>query len=102
MKRVDVEMQKAVDDFLRTLWSKKRKPINRGKKPRNASPKAAKKWRACRAIVLVRDNFTCKKCGGQGSDVDHIKKRSTHPELRYELTNLQTLCRTCHRKKHEE
>lgn len=29
-------------------------------------------------------------------DVDHIKKRGSHPELRYELTNLRYLCRQHH------
>ena len=33
--------------------------------------------------------------------VHHIKKRSTHPELREVMSNLQLLCTYCHRKIHE-
>lgn len=29
-------------------------------------------------------------------DLDHIKKRGSHPQLRYELSNLRPLCRPCH------
>jgi 5-methylcytosine-specific restriction endonuclease McrA len=33
---------------------------------------------------------------GKNLDVDHIQKRGSHPELKYELSNLQLLCRRCH------
>lgn len=39
----------------------------------------------------------CERCGSWfGSDADHIKKKSTHPELRYDEKNKQILCRDCH------
>lgn len=46
-------------------------------------------------IKLNPDNI-CAKCGGVATDVDHIKKRGSHPHLRYEQSNLQWLCRSCH------
>ena len=32
-------------------------------------------------------------------DVDHIKNRGSHPELRYNVNNMQYLCRAHHREK---
>lgn len=29
-------------------------------------------------------------------DLDHIRKRGSHPELKYELSNLRAVCRECH------
>lgn len=69
--------------------------------PRRVNPKAAKRWAAVRKQALKRDNNTCQNCGNPGNDVDHIQKRSTHPELKYELSNLVTLCRPCHRARHD-
>lgn len=54
-------------------------------------------WR-WRELVLQRDNYTCQVClqyGGQ-LHVDHIKKWSKYPELRFELSNGRVLCRACH------
>lgn len=57
--------------------------------------------------VKERDNFTCQICGirnkkGLGESVilhtDHIKSFSLYPGLRFEPTNLRTLCALCHRK----
>jgi 5-methylcytosine-specific restriction endonuclease McrA len=31
--------------------------------------------------------------------VDHIKRVKPHPELAYDLSNLQTLCPRCHSRK---
>lgn len=47
--------------------------------------------------------YICANCGKwipeSYVEVDHIKKRGSHPELRYEHTNLQILCRRCHDRK---
>jgi 5-methylcytosine-specific restriction endonuclease McrA len=53
-----------------------------------------------RTFVFERDRNTCKSCGSQAQlEVDHIiplAKGGTN-----DLSNLQTLCRTCNqRKKH--
>lgn len=67
------------------------------------------KWRKTREMVLRRDHFECIHCREEGKltinqnkslEVDHIKELDTHPELAYELTNLQTLCKYHHNKKH--
>lgn len=53
-----------------------------------------------RRSVFERDNYTCQDCGERGGDLeaDHIMPWATHPDLRYELSNGRTMCKTCHRK----
>lgn len=43
----------------------------------------------------------CSKCGRSDLplDVDHLKNRGSHIELKYTLSNLALLCRSCHIKK---
>ena len=57
-----------------------------------------------REEVLKRDHYTCKKCGASLKkephlllEVDHIKPISKGGKT--ELSNLQTLCWKCNRKK---
>ena len=58
---------------------------------------SSKRWRGLRHLALQRDGFRCRKCGAVGRlEVDHIKPERTHPELRWSLENLQSLCRRCH------
>ena len=60
-----------------------------------------KAWYKLRAQALKRDCYCCRFCGtsvrekGQ-AHVDHIKRRTTHPNLALVLHNLQTLCSNCH------
>jgi hypothetical protein len=47
-----------------------------------------------------RDGYTCQCCGKRGKglklNAHHIRDYATYPELRFELSNLITLCTTCH------
>lgn len=45
-----------------------------------------------------RDNYTCQICNKRGGylEVHHIKSWKDYPELRYDVNNGQTLCKTCH------
>lgn len=56
-----------------------------------------KEWRRA---VFVRDAYTCVECGQRGGRLhaDHIKPWSTHPALRYEVSNGRTMCVPCHSK----
>ena len=52
-----------------------------------------------RATVLKRDNNQCILCGScENLNVDHIKPFSKFPELRIDITNARTLCRSFHQK----
>lgn len=49
-------------------------------------------------LVFQRDNYTCQICDAYGVSiqVDHIKKWSEYPELRFDIDNCRTLCMACH------
>lgn len=61
----------------------------------------SKEWRELRASVLERFGCKCMMCGrsavthGVVVHVDHIKPRSTHPNLELDIENLQVLCEDC-------
>ncbi|OWU83816.1 HNH endonuclease [Oceanicola sp. 22II-s10i] len=59
------------------------------------------RWQRLRWAVLVRDLFTCAKCGrveGQTSQLvaDHIEPHRGDPALFWDEGNLQCLCKPCH------
>lgn len=61
-----------------------------------------KRWRF---DVYSRDKFTCQKCGdkkGGNLNAHHIKPFADYPELRFEVSNGITLCKTCHKKEHSK
>jgi 5-methylcytosine-specific restriction endonuclease McrA len=45
-------------------------------------------------IIRERDNYTCQECGQYGNQIHHID----YNKKNCELTNLITLCRSCHMK----
>ena len=64
-----------------------------------------KEYRQWRNDVFKRDNFTCIWCGDSkrsNLQADHIKQWVKYPELRFELSNGQTLCKECHKQKTRE
>lgn len=50
--------------------------------------------------VFKRDNWTCQKCGQKSGNIEahHIKSWSEYPDMRFDLSNGQTLCKSCHKK----
>jgi 5-methylcytosine-specific restriction protein A len=55
-----------------------------------------KRWKNLRE-QLLSEQPVCQQCGAaQPSEVDHIEPLVDHPELAFERSNLQMLCRTCH------
>ena len=66
-------------------------------------------WQKLRQLALERDNYECVMCREEGKvttkervtlEVDHIAEIETHPELAEEITNLRTLCKHHHNKRH--
>lgn len=55
-------------------------------------------WRAARAAVLIRDEYTCKICGcelhGFDCTVDHIVPLAQGGDP-FDMNNLQAACRSC-------
>lgn len=58
-----------------------------------------KTWRKA---VYTRDNYTCQYCGARGVKLNahHIKFWRDYPELRYTVSNGETVCIPCHKKIH--
>ena len=70
-----------------------------------------RKAKAFRDAVWKRDRISdytpnevarCQRCRGlvvrgKGGEVDHIKPRSTHPELKYDPSNGRIVCHECNR-----
>ena len=62
-------------------------------------------WKKWREAVFKRDDYTCQDCGvrsGEGKKVvlepHHSKQFAHFPELRFDVSNGQTLCYVCHQK----
>lgn len=89
-----------------SLW---RHENNKGKKATNYKDghcgerlliRASLEFRQWREKIFKKDNYTCQDCGDKnGSNLEphHIKSFALYPELRFEVSNGQTLCGDCHK-----
>ena len=61
-------------------------------------------WDSARSYVMLRDRYTCRVCGtrhrARDLEVDHIVEVALGGAA-LEYSNLQTVCRACHRVKTE-
>lgn len=80
---------------------------NRRKGERNPEEKKffnSTRWKNLRIKIIKRDYDTCQRCLikygiltsiRENLEVHHIKPRSKYPDLRFEESNLITLCKSC-------
>lgn len=62
------------------------------------------RWAEVRKFVFARDGRACARCSTEKElQIDHILPKSKRPDLIFEPSNLQVLCRSCNfRKRREE
>ena len=65
-------------------------------KPFYSSPQ----WGDARRAALIRDRFTCQRCGARAEEVHHLTELSptniNDVNITLNLDNLQSLCHECH------
>ena len=65
--------------------------------------RSTEEYQVWRQKVYARDNWKCQKCDKKKDIVAHHKKSfKDYPKLRFNVSNGKTLCRSCHKKVHEE
>ena len=80
----------------RRPWNK----IGDGITPLNERVRKSPEYKQWRRKVYERDGFRCVICmeGSRELEADHIKPFAVYVELRFEVSNGRTLCKSCHRK----
>jgi len=70
----------------------------------NSKIRRSYKYNEWRQAVYKRDHWTCRICREKIKHpiAHHIKAFNDYPELRFEVKNGITLCRSCHRKVHKD
>ena len=73
-------------------------------KLRNRQRKNMYEVKKLRQEIFQRDNHTCKVCRKRGTSLHahHIYSWKHYPELRYEKSNLVTVCTKCHYSYHKQ
>lgn len=79
------------------------KIYNRNRDPKYTKFYNSKAWRTLSRTRIQMDNYRCVKCGAFAEEVDHIIpiQQSDGWEKRFDIDNLQTLCKACHNEKHK-
>lgn len=84
-----------------TIKEKARILNNSKRKPKNDCFYLSNRWIDLKLKVRRMYRCGCMKCGKTNTEihVDHIFPRSLHPELQYNIHNLQILCKDCNLEK---
>lgn len=65
----------------------------------NSKIRSSINYRLWKKSVLERDGHACILCkSNKNLEVDHIKRFSDYPELRFDIKNGRVLCKDCHKK----
>ncbi len=72
-----------------------------GSSPERQRIYANSPWKQLWSEILKRDDYKCVRCGSDSSRKNrlhghHIKPWAGNPELRFEKSNIVSLCRLCH------
>jgi 5-methylcytosine-specific restriction enzyme A len=70
----------------------------RKRNPEAPSPYASPIWKRLRAEARARAGSRCERCGGPGSQADHVTALALGGEFA-DPSNVQWLCRSCHASK---
>ena len=67
----------------------------------------SKEWRTLRLEALQRDSYLCQECKKRGivtpaDTVHHIKPLRVDDSRALQLSNLETVCGSCHNRLHRE
>lgn len=74
-----------------------------GQSERRRESRRSVEYKDWRTAVYARDGYKCLTCGdarGGNLVAHHVKPFATHPGLRFDVANGQTLCKPCHREVH--
>jgi len=71
--------------------------------PENVKIRNSIQMKLWREALLIRDNFTCQKCGQNGGKLQahHILNFSIYLDLRFDINNGIILCKKCHKEFHK-
>jgi 5-methylcytosine-specific restriction endonuclease McrA len=76
------------------------KCMQKKKKPHKAHHLNMRIWKPIRKVIIEKYGTTCMRCKvnpslARDAHVDHIKPKSKYPDLKYDKSNLQILCKKC-------
>ena len=69
--------------------------------PKNRLLRATPEYKQWRRDIFIRDYWTCQECGQKSVRIEahHIKSFRDYPDLRLDINNGLTLCKSCHARK---
>lgn len=75
---------------------------NKGKSRERTLFNVSPAWQKARTDCFERDDYICQHCRVRGGylHAHHILSYRSHPSLRLEVSNLLTLCKSCHETVH--
>ena len=96
--RGDIHPHQQIKHLCKVVRQRNKKPVNKCKTMKDFYSSRA--WKILRYQAFEKYGNRCQCCGARPEDdvslhVDHIKPRSTNPELALDLNNLQILCEPC-------